>query len=402
VRVLFTTISQVGHFLPLVPIARALESAGHTVAFAALPMSLGRPFGQHVTNAGFTFLALPAYDKLRSDPGAQEWTRLLQTETADPRKILHLSLTRLFPEIVPRAMLPEMVATVDSWRPDLIISENFEFAGRVAAESRGIPHAALKVSEFLGYPERDALVQPMDALRASVGLPPDPDAMMQFRYLYMVDEPPGFTPDDSLPPTTVRMQRVIEDGTSLPSWVSELPRRPTVYATAGTYVSRYPGVLERLLEALSSEPINLILTVGHERNPSEFEAYPENVHIESYVPQSLLMPYCDAVVVHGGTGTVYTALDHGLPMVNVPIGADQFVNAERCAALGVGPVVDFEHRTPYAIRAALREVLDDPSYRERARKVQQSMHALPSPREIVPLLERLATERRPQLSPTLA
>jgi MGT family glycosyltransferase len=167
-------------------------------------------------------------------------------------------------------------------------------------------------------------------------------------------------------------------------------------------VSRHAGVLERLLEALSCEPINLILTVGHERNPAEFEPYADNVHVESYVPQSLLMPYCDAAVMHGGTGTVYTALDHGVPMVNVPIGADQFVNAERCASLGVGPVVDVGHRTPEAIREALREVLRDAGYRERARQVQQSMHALPSPREIVPLLERLATDRTPQLSPTLA
>jgi UDP:flavonoid glycosyltransferase YjiC (YdhE family) len=66
-----------------------------------------------------------------------------------------------------------------------------------------------------------------------------------------------------------------------------------VYATARTHVGGYAGVLERLLEALAEEPINLILTVGHVRNSSESGVYPENVHIESYVPQSLLMLYCD-------------------------------------------------------------------------------------------------------------
>jgi MGT family glycosyltransferase len=160
-------------------------------------------------------------------------------------------------------------------------------------------------------------------------------------------------------------------------------------------------VLERLLEATASEPINLILTVGYDRDPSAFGSQPPNVHIESYIPQSRLMPYCDLVLAHGGTGTVYTALDHGVPLVNVPIGADQFVNAERCAEVGVGLMIGPEQRSPDAIRAAVREVLTHHAYREQARQVQQAIRALPTPEDIVPVLERLAAEKRAMLSPLL-
>jgi len=45
------------------------------------------------------------------------------------------------------------------------------------------------------------------------------------------------------------------------------------------------------------------------------------------------------VLTHGGSGTVMAALTHGLPMVIVPIMADQPENAERCAALGVAQVI---------------------------------------------------------------
>jgi UDP:flavonoid glycosyltransferase YjiC (YdhE family) len=99
---------------------------------------------------------------------------------------------------------------------------------------------------------------------------------------------------------------------------------------------------------------------------------------------------------------VFTALDHGVPLVIVPIASDQFANAERCAALGVGITVDAAHRTPDAIRDALREVLGKPVYRENARRVQQSMRALPTPEKVVPLLERLAVERRPVTAGRLA
>jgi len=102
------------------------------------------------------------------------------------------------------------------------------------------------------------------------------------------------------------------------------------------------------------------------------------------------MSYCDAVLSHGGSGTVSTALDHGLPLVNVPIGADQFVNAERCAGIGVGLTIEPEQRTPQAIRHAVREVLTTRTYRDKAHQIQQTMHALPPPEAAVPLLEQLA------------
>jgi UDP:flavonoid glycosyltransferase YjiC (YdhE family) len=391
-RVLFTVFSGTGHFHPLVPLARALETAGHQVAFAALADGPAQPFAAQVVEAGFVLLPVGSMRTLLANPEVQQWVAARATDRVLANRI---AITRMFPEVLPCALLADLVELADRWNPDLIVSDNFEFAGRVVAESREVPHASLKVSEFFSYLDRHVLIPQMDVLRAGVGLPPDPDAEMQFRYMYLVDDPPGFDSGQILPPTTVRLRRTIFDGSVSPDWLSDLAPRPTVYATAGTNVNTVTGVLERLLEALRDEPINLILTVGHARDPAEFGPQPSNVHIERYLSQSLLMPYCDAAVVHGGTGTVYTAIDHGMPLVVVPIGADQFVNAQRCAAVGAGIVIEPEHRTPEAIRDALREVLHDPSYREAARHVQEGMRRFPTPAEIVPLLERLALDRRP-------
>ena len=40
--------------------------------------------------------------------------------------------------------------------------------------------------------------------------------------------------------------------------------------------------------------------------------------IRSYIPQHEFLPWCDAVVAHGGSGTVLGALAHGLPLLVVP------------------------------------------------------------------------------------
>ena len=68
------------------------------------------------------------------------------------------------------------------------------------------------------------------------------------------------------------------------------------------------------------------------------------------------------------------------------------------AALGVGRVVGPEERTPEAIRAAVRAVLADPSYRKNAERVRDEMTALPGPEHAVALLEQLAAENRPLIA----
>lgn len=187
----------------------------------------------------------------------------------------------------------------------------------------------------------------------------------------------------------------------LPPWVADLPDRPTVYATLGTVFSAHPtgrATFPALLDALRDEPVNLILTVGRDNDPAQFGPQPDNVHIERFIPQSLLLPHCDLVVHQGGFSTITGTLNAGLPMVVIPISSDQPENAASCAALGVGRVIAPENRTPEAIRASVREVLGDPSYRRNAERVRDTMAALPGPEYAVQLLERLAAAKQPLLT----
>ncbi len=67
--------------------------------------------------------------------------------------------------------------------------------------------------------------------------------------------------------------------------------------------------------------------------PDAFTAL-ANVIVERYIPQGDVLPLADAVVCHGGSGSTLAALAHGLPLVLVPAGADQFDNAAACVAAG--------------------------------------------------------------------
>ena len=110
------------------------------------------------------------------------------------------------------------------------------------------------------------------------------------------------------------------------------------------------------------------------------------------------MPACDLVVNQGGFSTVTGTLNAGLPMVVIPITADQPYNAACCAAAGVGRVIGPPERIPEAIREAVRAVLADGADRMRAEQLRDETAAQPGPEHAVQLLERLAVEKRPILS----
>jgi UDP:flavonoid glycosyltransferase YjiC (YdhE family) len=386
-RVLFTTQPESGHWHPLVPLARALDAARHEVAFATTPAGCAA-----IATTGIRCVPVGS-----DEPAQDVADRRARLAALAPEDRAPVFWSEVFPRIRAERILPDLLTVVRSWRPSVMVRDFLEFAGCVAAEREGLPHAAVQVAAW--RPRlHSLLVAPLDCLRQSVGLSADPDLAMPYRYLLLVTAPPSYRdPASSLPPTARSLRPVVFDRSGnerLPAWVEEHPPgRPTVYATMGTVNNQVPGILEAILAGLREEPITLIMTTGRDRVPAAFGPQPANVHLERYVPQSLLFPSCDLVVTHGGTGTVMAALGHGLPMVILPVAADQPDNARRCVDLGLAEAVTSDKRTPETIRAATRKVLAEPRYRENAGRLRDEIQAMPGPDQAVALLERLAAKR---------
>lgn len=398
-RFLFTTIPGYGHWHPLVPLARALRQAGHAVAFA------GRSFLEPRLNAaGFSFFPIG------SDRDKDAEYLAFATERAQMASGLAMELfiySNLFCGITPRLNLPGLVEVVHTYKPNMLIREGGEYSAVLAAELAGIPHATVAFTTALkGMPvfERHAAAR-LDPIRARWGLPPDPGLQSLYRHLYLTYTPPTFgiqdvldaNETDALPPTTTFIRPEIYDNPkneSLPVWFDDLPARPTVYLTMGTEINNepefYPGVLQTIISGLRDLPINLIVTLGREHDPADFGTQPANVHIERYIPQSLLLPHCDLMVMHGGSNTLLAALDIGLPFVLVPLIADQFFNAEITQRLGLGNVVSYQDLTPPSIRAAVRKALSSRQYKQTAARLQSELHSLPDQKHAVALVEQIA------------
>lgn len=381
VRVLFAFAGGNGHLEPLAPLARVAQAAGYEVTFAARPWMLPR-----VKELGFE--VYPA----GSNRGLVPETRPLLA--VDLERELR-DLRDGFGRRIARERAADLVPLCAEWRPDVIVWEETDFGAGIVAERIGIPHATVLVTAAGSFVRPGLLAGALDEIRAEHGLPPDPGAAMLARRLVISPFPPSFRdPGFPLPPGTVGMRLL--DATApeardpAPDWATALPGAPVVYFTLGTVFNHESGDLfERVLAGLAALPINLLATVGREIDPAALGPAPPNVRLERYVPQVDVMPHVDLVVSHGGSGSVLGALTFGRPMVLMPMGADQPLNAERCEALGVGRVLDVVAATSDDVRSAVSLVLRDPSYRLAAERLRDEIADLPGPEAALRSIERL-------------
>jgi len=381
---LFTFAGGSGHLEPLVPLARAAEAAGHTVAFAGRPWMVPR-----VEALGF--LAFPA----GSDVGLAPQRRPLATvELEREIRLVGSGFGHRIAGERARDLLPLCAA----WQPDVLVCEELDFGAMVVAERLGRPYATVLVIAAGSFIRADVVAEPLGQVRAEHGLPPDSQLAMLSAYLVLSSFPRSYRdPSAPLPPTTHMYCPLVRDSVSnaAPDWLTRLGDAPTVYFTLGTVFNVECGDLfDRVLGGLRDLPINLVVTVGYDIDPTELGPQPANVRIEQYIPQVQLLPHCALVVSHGGSGSVIGTLAHGLPMVLIPMGADHPLNAARCEALGVARVCD-PTATSQTVRATVECVLADPSYRQSAQCLRDEIASLPAPEHTVSLLERLAREKRP-------
>ncbi len=90
----------------------------------------------------------------------------------------------------------------------------------------------------------------------------------------------------------------------------------------------------RVVERLGCRAI--FLTAHAEHVPSQL---PSSVLWQAYVPLRVILPRVAALVHHGGIGTTAEALAAGTPQLVLPLAFDQFDNARRVKALGVGDAI---------------------------------------------------------------
>ncbi len=170
-----------------------------------------------------------------------------------------------------------------------------------------------------------------------------------------------------------------------PAWLSRIdPKRPTLYFTMGS-----TGDVQFFNEAIrvfGDTEYQVIITTG---GLADLGAVPSNVFVEQYANGQALMEVSDAVISHGGNGTVYQALSCGVPVIGFPSIFDQEINMQRVCKLGAGVRMWRSEYDAEALKKAVDTILGDPSYRESCTRLARSIAYYNGPRRAAVHIDHL-------------
>jgi UDP:flavonoid glycosyltransferase YjiC (YdhE family) len=149
--------------------------------------------------------------------------------------------------------------------------------------------------------------------------------------------------------------------------------------------------LAAMIAEVASLDVELVLAL-HPAQHAGLTDLPGNVRLaRTPLALQLVLPSCDAVVHQGGAGSMMTALAAGVAQVVVPLVGDQHLNAERLVAVGAGMSVPDDVARPAEVRRLVAELLSGAPHRQRAIELADQIRAMPSPSQMVDVLERLSS-----------
>lgn len=363
-------IPAISHTLPSLEIIRELVTRGHRVTYAndAYLADVIKPTGAALVPYGST---LPVADN--------DWPE-------DP-----IAAMTVFLDDAIQA-LPQLRAAYGSDPADLYLYDIGGYAGRALAEAQGRPAVQLSPS-FVGWegyeqevaahlmalPGADAYQAKFAAWLAGCGATTtDVNAFCGPPGRAIAVIPRAMQPNaDRVNEEVVTfVGPCLGDRADQGRWERPADAEKVLLVSLGSAYTRQPGFYRECLAAFGDLPgWHVVLQIGRYVDPGELGRVPANVEVHRWVPQLSILEQADAFITHAGMGSSGEGLYCGLPMIAVPQGAEQPVNADRLVELGVARRVDTADATAEVLRTALLDLTTDEGVARRAAGLRAQVRA---------------------------
>ncbi|MBO9638199.1 MAG: glycosyl transferase [Siphonobacter aquaeclarae] len=389
-RYLFVIPPFFGHVSPTLSVGATLLARGHEVAWFGIT-SL-KP--EHIPAGGSYHVPdLTEYE--------EDIALMLRRQDDGPSvsgpEVLKLALEETYLPIA-RFMRKGLLDFLDAWQPDVVVNDCITFAGALCARLKGIPCVTTTPvpPDVMGNAEETApkiaewqqnLIR---GLQEEFGIQEESLHIHSHR-LNMVFTSRAFAGLDPAPPhmefvgpVRGRPNEVLFDWERL-----HQAKGPKIFVSLGTLlVDIRKAFFSKLVEAFADEPLTIIAAT----DPAALESWPENFIVQGFVPQAALMPHMDLVICHGGFNTVNDTFVNGLPMLITPIAYDHFHTAKLIERAGCGISIRYKRLRINDLRSAVYELLENPTYREAAVRIQTTFREAGGNDRAVELLETFARE----------
>ena len=167
----------------------------------------------------------------------------------------------------------------------------------------------------------------------------------------------------------------------------------------GTLQNRLEHTFRCIAEACMGLDAQLVISLGGSAS-QEMSGFPGEPLIVEYAPQLELLQLASLTITHAGLNTTLESLSNGVPMVAIPIANDQPGVAARIAWTGVGEFLPVSGLSVPKLRAAIKRVLTEDSYKQNAVRLQQAIQTAGGVSRAADIIEQAISTGKPVMRQT--
>jgi UDP:flavonoid glycosyltransferase YjiC (YdhE family) len=404
-KIMISTIisNDLGPIMRMMPIAKLLRDSGHEVMFCNRAWAPSKVIEEN------GFKNYPIAPNRQPEIWPDEITPEIWNGSQGMSTEGFLDLAYI------RDLVGTYIQLFDEVRPDLVV-DTWNQASCIAARFKKIPLVTINQADL--HPQGNGLIwwkNPPENL-------PDPMPVINKLLLELELEPitkkpeellvgdldlvVGIPETDPLPASADvhyvgSLQEVSKSG-ELPEKVLKLTsNKPLIWVYPGNprygdepFVADSIVILRAAVSELGKMDLNVVLSTGHQPMPKEISNLPDNFIYEPFVPGFAMAERAELFIHHGGHGSTLTGLAAGTPAIIIPTYSERESNARRVVKLGAGEMVlpyeDENHEKYISLdefNNKVTQVLENDSYRRKAREVAEKMKQYGGPSLAVKLIE---------------
>lgn len=374
-KIVFFCIPAYGHTNPTLGVVKELIQRGNDVWYYSYT-----PFREKIESLGANFIACDDYDT-EQKLSPKEAARIGDNLALSTRVLVDTTLA-----------LNDMVCQkMQELKPDCIVADSMAVWGKAVALKLGIPFVSSTTTFAFNQYSARIMKQSLSQMFGMIFSMPEINKHIKrlqdkgYPIKGILDILQNDNQTNTIVYTSPEFQPCSETFSDKYAFVGPSVRpaaesisktkEKLIYISMGTVVNDSLKFYKKCIEALAGTEYQVIMSVGNLVRIEDLGTIPENISVKNFVDQIAVLEQADVFLSHCGMNSVNESLYYRVPLVTYPQTTEQAGVAARVEQLGAG--LCLKKTSPAAIRQAVEQVLNTPSYLENAIIVSEGFKRCP-------------------------
>lgn len=386
-KIVFFCIPAHGHTNPTLGVVDELVKRGHEVWYYSYT-----PFREKIESRGAKFIACDDYDiEQKLDP--KDATRISKDLSFSTQILVDTTLA-----------LDDMVCRdMQELKPDCIVADSMAVWGKAVALKLGIPFVSSTTTFAFNQYSAKIMKQSISQLFGMIFSMSKINKNIKrlrdkgYPIKNVLDIIQNDNETNTIVYTSPEFQPCAETfsdkytfvGPSIRPVTEEIQKtgEKLVYISLGTVINDSLEFYKKCIAAFADTEYQVVMSIGNLVSIEDLGNIPKNISVKSFVDQIAVLSKADVFLSHCGMNSVNESLYYQVPLVMYPQTSEQSGVAARVEQVGAG--VRLEKISPDAIREAVEQILNTPSYRENAAAISDGFKKCSGAKGAADKIERL-------------